>query len=45
MVSSEASVTQMTKSQFLKAIESDPEDVDTAFQPLVSTPLNSVSFM
>lgn len=45
MVTSEASVTQVAKSQFLKAIESDAEDVDSAFQALVSTPLNSVMLM
>lgn len=45
MVTGEASVTQITKSQFLKAIESDSEDLGTVFQPLVAASLNSVSFI
>jgi len=42
-VTAEVSVMQSTKSQLLKAIESDSEDLGTVFQPLVSNPLNSVS--
>jgi len=45
MVTSEASATQITKSQLLKVIESDCEDLPTAYQQLVPIPLNSVSFM